>query len=203
FARAVDSAAGKPVAALETPGTDDLDLIELLRQFSSERSKRRCQAHDTQCGIVQHRLARGLDHAQLLDGAVAVDGYQHAQAAVDLLTTCFVRIVEVADALDLLAPLISIPGTDIAHGGGAVLSADPGALGIALDLLSQFGFEAGDLCAQLGAVECRGDFRLRLWWGLLLDVGLVALRAASGDDGLRRLRPGTARRCCRRGDLAY
>ena len=92
FARLPISATRKPVAALETPGADDLHLVELLRQFAGEGRKRRCQSHDAQRGIVQHRLAGGLDHAQLLDGAVAVDGHQHAQAAVDLLAAGLIAL---------------------------------------------------------------------------------------------------------------
>src|SRR5690606_32787685 len=129
-----------------------------------------------------------LEHAKLLDGAIALDDDQHAQAAVDALTPGFVGGVEVADVLDLLAPFVPVPGADIAHGRCSVLAAYPRPLGILLTILGQLRFQAGDLCAELRAVENRCGLGLWLWFVLLRFVRrFVWLRCAGRNGGFRYL----------------
>ena len=103
------SVARELVAPGKFPGADDFQTID-IRQIAGKRCKRRGQADDALRGLIEQRLAGGFEHQHLIQRTVAVDRDHQAQIAVDLLASCFFGVVEVADALDLLAPLVLVPG---------------------------------------------------------------------------------------------
>src|SRR5690606_13206825 len=172
--------ARQSIAPFEAPGPDDFHLIESLCELAGKWGEGRREPYDSHGGFIQYGVPRGFKHPQFLHAAVAVDHHQHAQAAMDALATGLFRIVEVADPLDLLAPFVAIPSADVAHGGCGVLAADAWALGVLLNVLRKLCFEAGNLGAQLRAVEGRG------WW--TLGFRLVLLRCVRGFFRLRGAR---------------
>ena len=88
----------------------------------------------------------------------------------------FFGVIEVADALDFLAPVLFVPGALVAHGRGRAHAVDLRPLGVQLLLVGQFGFEAGNLAGQLGTVK-------RWNAGLGCRFGLDLLRLARGFFG--------------------
>src|SRR5690606_2950897 len=82
-----------------------------------------------------------------------------AQVAVNLLAPGFVGVVEVADALDLLAPFVLVPGAFVFHRRGGAQAVDARAFGVQLLFLGQFRFQAGDVAGQLFGVERRRGHR--------------------------------------------
>ena len=76
FKRAMPAlVAGQAVAALEAPGADDFQAVD-VREVAGKGREWCGQAHDAQGSLVQHLLAGRLKYLHLLDGAVTVDRHQ-------------------------------------------------------------------------------------------------------------------------------
>lgn len=87
-----------------------------------DRRERRGQLHDALHRVVEHLVARALDHVHALDAAVLVQGHGQQHVAVQLLAARLVRVVQVADALDARGPAGQVRGVGIFLGVGRGIS---------------------------------------------------------------------------------
>src|SRR3569833_676685 len=178
-------AGGEAIAAQELPGARDVQDVRVLAHLHGERRERRGEVDDAHGGIVQYLVTRGVAHFDRDEAAVGPQGDVQHEAAREVLTPRLFRVIEIADALDLLAPRLEIGR--VAEGAGLRGNdalARPFAVG--LEGLIDLGFDARDLFAAHHELRRRGLIRLRVALCLFGVNGRRIAGLARDDRGRRR-----------------
>ena len=97
----------------ERPRARDVQDVGVALDVGRERRERRRHLDDLHRRGVEDAAAGTAVDLDVLDAAVALDRHGEQQAAVQLLLARGLRIVEVADALDLEAPVLDIAGEPV------------------------------------------------------------------------------------------
>src|SRR5512140_2564187 len=115
------SVAAQLVAPGEGPRAGDLQNLGVARDLRRKRRVRRRHLDDAHGGGIEHPLSGAAVDDDLLDRAVGAYRDREDHAAVQPQLPCRLRIVEVADALDLLPPVLDVPGEAVLRGAGTDL----------------------------------------------------------------------------------
>src|SRR5688572_19446857 len=152
------------VGAGKDPGPGDAEDVGVLGDVGRKRRVRRREVDDAQRGRVEYPVAGRPVDVHALERAVRLDRHGDYQAAVDALVARGLRVIDLADALDLDAPVLDVAGEAIFLGAGADEAAAR-ALLVAVPFARDARLEPRDLhtaAHDLGGVRCD----LRLFLGL-------------------------------------
>src|SRR5690606_6825804 len=106
------SAGSQLVGIGKGPLAGDLDDVGVDPDIRRERSVGRGQPHDVDCGAVEYVLSGRAVDVDALDRAVSTDRNGQYQGAVQAAPSPL-RVVQRADALDLLAPVLGVLGETV------------------------------------------------------------------------------------------
>src|SRR5690349_242511 len=96
------------VGAREGPRARDVEDVRVRADVGGEALEGRGQAHDADRRLVEDLVPRRAVDLDALHLAVGLDGDGELQRPVELARLGFLGIVEVADALDLEAPVVDV-----------------------------------------------------------------------------------------------